>query len=86
MLFAVDVAELVLALTVFELDGDVEGAAGGDGATDAREDDDGNGFKGDVLGGFGHEHEGFVEAEEVAFVGFDAAFDAALGVVAVGLS
>ena len=65
----------------FSHDGDVEGAACADGATDAAHNYHGDVFKGDVGGWFGHEHEGFVEAEEVAFVCFDAALNAGLLVV-----
>ena len=59
-------------------DGDIKGTAGTDGAANAAHHDYGDVVEGDVGGGLGDEHEGFVEAEEVAFVGFDAAFHAGL--------
>ena len=65
----------------FRHDGDIESSGSGDGAADARHDNHGDVVEGDVGGGFRDEHEGFVEAEEVAFVCFDAAFDAGLLVV-----
>lgn len=71
----VDVAELVLALPRFQGDGYVECSAGGDGAANARHGDDGDVFDLDVGSWFGDEHEGFIEAEEETFVGFDGAFD-----------
>jgi hypothetical protein len=80
----VDIAELMFSLARFQGDGDVKGSAGGDGAADSRHGDDGDVFDLDVGGGFGDEHEGFVQAEEEAFVGFDGAFDAVHVVVAVG--
>lgn len=70
----------------FEVDGYVEGARGGDGAADAREGYAGGLLVGDVGCGFGHEHEGFFEAVEEAFGGFDGAFDAGLIVVTAGIS
>jgi hypothetical protein len=74
----------MFSLARFQGDGDVKGSTGGDGAADSRHGDDGDVFDLDVGGGFGDEHEGFVEAEEEAFVGFDGAFDAVHVVVAVG--
>lgn len=78
----VDVAELMFALPSLERDGDIERPAGGDGASHSRHGDDGDVFDLNVGGGFGDEHEGFVEAEEEAFVGFDRAFNAVHIVVA----
>lgn len=65
------------------MDGDVEGAGCGDGAADAREGYAGCLVVGDVGCGFGNEHEGFFEAVEESFGGFDGAFDAVLLVVAI---
>ena len=62
-------------------DGDVKGAACADGAADTAHDDHGDVFEGNVGGGLGDKHEGFVKAEQVAFVCFDAALDAGLLVV-----
>jgi hypothetical protein len=79
----------MFALPGFQRDGDVECPASGDSAAHPRHSDDGDVFDLDVGGGFGDEHEGFVEAEEEAFVGFDGAFDAVHVVVAtwvVGVS
>lgn len=78
----IDVAELVFSLSRLQSHGDVKGSAGGDGAADARHGDNGDVFDLDVGGGFGDEHEGFVEAEQEAFVSFDGAFDAVHIVVA----
>ena len=61
--------------------GDIEGAAGADSTTNSAHYDDGDVVEGYVGGGFGDEHKGLVEAEEVALVGFDAAFYTGLLVV-----
>ena len=82
----VDIAELVFTGTAFERDGYIEGAAGGDCAADAGHDYYGYVVKGDVGCGFRDEHETFVHAEEVTFVGFDAAFDPGLLVMASVIS
>ena len=70
LLLAVDVGELMFAGAAFQGYGDVEGAGGGYGATDSGEDYQTDAVEGDVGCGFGDEYEGFVEREEVAFVGF----------------
>lgn len=72
----------MLAAAGLEGDGDVKCPACGNGPANPRHGDDADVFDLDVGGGFGDEHEGFVEAEEEAFVGFDGAFDAVHVVVA----
>jgi hypothetical protein len=86
LFFAVDVGELGFAGAAFHVDGDVEGARGGDGAADAGEGDCGGLLVGDVGCGFGDEHECFFEAVEETLAGFDGAFDAELSVVAILIS
>lgn len=66
------------------MDGDVEGARGGDGAADPREGDAGRLLVGDVGGGFGDEHECLFEAVEEALAGLDGTLDTELLVVAMG--
>ena len=82
MLFAVDVTELVFDPSGLCHDCNIKGSRGRDGATHAGHHDDGDVVKRNVRGWLGNEHEGFVEAVEVAFVCFYAAFDARLLVVA----
>ncbi len=80
----VDVTKLVFSLPRLQRDGDVESSAGGDSAADARHGDDSDVFDLDVCSRFGDKHEGFVEAEEEALVGFYGAFYAVHVVVAGG--
>lgn len=78
LLFAVDVAKLMIAATAFCGDCDIKRSACGDGTANPRHDDDGDVVEGNVCGWFGDEHEALVQTEEMTFVGFDAAFDARL--------
>ena len=72
----------MFSLSRLERDGDIKRPAGRDGPSHPRHGDDGDIFDLDVGGGFGDEHEGFVEAKEETFVGFDGAFYAIHIVVA----
>lgn len=75
----------MFTLPRLQCDGNVECSTRRDGTSNSRHGDDGDVFDLDVGCWFGDEHEGLVEAEEQAFIGFDGAFDAVHVVVAVKL-
>ena len=72
----------MLPATALGRDGYVERTASRNRTTNARHDDDSDVVEGDVCRRLRNEHEALVQHEEMAFVGFDAAFDSCLPMVA----
>jgi hypothetical protein len=58
----VNVAELVLAQSALQADGDVERSAGRNGTPDTRHRDDGDILDLNVCGWLGNEHEALIQA------------------------
>ena len=82
----IDITKLMLPRSLLQCDSDVECSTSRDCPADSRHDNDRDVVKRNVLCRFRYKHKTLVQAEEMTFHGFDAAFNSWLLVMAVPIS